>query len=102
MAFHIYVSADIQLEKAYKYVFSWQDPERPRTFPATVLVSGVDKYNHFSCKTSKLWPASTDIFIKDMVALALWTTLTVCVCQMKQYFKLFDLFFCYYYDKLIS
>ncbi|RXN24971.1 putative alpha-ketoglutarate-dependent hypophosphite dioxygenase [Labeo rohita] len=31
-----------------------QDPERPRTFPATVLVSGVDKYNHFSCKTSKL------------------------------------------------
>ncbi|XP_052470117.1 L-threonyl-[L-threonyl-carrier protein] 4-chlorinase-like [Carassius gibelio] len=31
-----------------------QDPERPRTFPATVLVSGFDKYNHFSNKTSKL------------------------------------------------
>ncbi|XP_055034347.2 probable alpha-ketoglutarate-dependent hypophosphite dioxygenase isoform X2 [Misgurnus anguillicaudatus] len=25
-----------------------QDPERPRTFSATVLVSGFDKYNHFS------------------------------------------------------
>ncbi|TRY91113.1 hypothetical protein DNTS_020406 [Danionella cerebrum] len=25
-----------------------QDPERPRTFPDTVLVSGSDKYNHFS------------------------------------------------------
>ncbi|NP_001099060.1 uncharacterized protein LOC565650 [Danio rerio] len=31
-----------------------QDPERPRTFPDTVLVSGFDKYNHFSKKTSKL------------------------------------------------
>ncbi|XP_051505426.1 L-threonyl-[L-threonyl-carrier protein] 4-chlorinase-like [Myxocyprinus asiaticus] len=31
-----------------------QDPERPRTFPATVLVSGFDKYNHFSSKTCKL------------------------------------------------
>ncbi|XP_052429692.1 L-threonyl-[L-threonyl-carrier protein] 4-chlorinase [Carassius gibelio] len=33
--------------------FPIQDPERPRTFPATVLVSGTDKYNHFS-KTSGL------------------------------------------------
>ncbi|ROI15837.1 Phytanoyl-CoA dioxygenase domain-containing protein 1 [Anabarilius grahami] len=31
-----------------------QDPERPRSFPDTVLVSGFDKYNHFSNKTSKL------------------------------------------------
>ncbi|XP_067312989.1 probable alpha-ketoglutarate-dependent hypophosphite dioxygenase [Pseudorasbora parva] len=27
-----------------------QDPKRPRSFPATVLVSGFDKYNHFSSK----------------------------------------------------
>ncbi|XP_056097960.1 L-threonyl-[L-threonyl-carrier protein] 4-chlorinase [Rhinichthys klamathensis goyatoka] len=27
-----------------------QDPERPRSFPDTVVVSGFDKYNHFSSK----------------------------------------------------
>ncbi|XP_057205582.1 L-proline trans-4-hydroxylase isoform X2 [Triplophysa rosa] len=31
-----------------------QDPERPRTFPATLLVNGVDKYNHFSKQNSTL------------------------------------------------
>ncbi|XP_076879100.1 L-threonyl-[L-threonyl-carrier protein] 4-chlorinase [Brachyhypopomus gauderio] len=30
-----------------------QDPERPRSFPAIVLVSGNDEYNHFSIKNTK-------------------------------------------------
>lgn len=28
-------------------IFLLQDPERPRTFPATVLVAGADEYKHF-------------------------------------------------------
>ncbi|KAL6480032.1 hypothetical protein MHYP_G00110650 [Metynnis hypsauchen] len=31
-----------------------QDPERPRSFPATVVVSGQDKYNHFSKQKPEL------------------------------------------------